>query len=282
MDYGKMAYLKTEDLTRRMDSVEQARVYPYGVTLLTTKSGRNGVFAKRATVASLMMRVRVRATQSQTSFTVLVNGISAFQSTYALSQSEQDVFFMTNANLNAGQNEVNVQCVGGACSLVDVMVFGEGVSAQDVIRMSAGERCLCVWKDGVASIFSTESMQETFSLACLDASVFATKDGRDALVWTDEGGAWLARFEESNVTRIERIDASAERITGCYADGNVAIATVRKGIARCDGALMSTVRDCTGLLSAYGADRPTFVLERSSGAFYFCRALPKVMVGRAV
>jgi len=280
MDYGKLAYLKTEDLTRRIESVEEAKVYPYGVALATGVSGKNRIYAKRAAVACLIVRVRVRPDASTTRFALTVNGVCAYAADYALTAREQDVFFMANANLEKGENKTALTCTGATVLVVDVMVFGEGMTIGEDARMSIAAEHLAVCKDNELTVYATDTLTALFTVPCRDGGVFWSPMA-DRLVWTDDSGTWVARLSQGRVTEVRYEGAPCDSVAGCDDFGIDLVACVRQGAATCAGTPLSVAKDCTGVISVYAADRPTFIVSRNGGAFYLCRAIRQEQAGRA-
>lgn len=288
MDYGKIAYLKTEDIERRLNAISVIdKNQCSSFTVSPSFDLRQGIFDVTQVSANgavtIIAKVVLRANMDVSEkFCLLVNGLVAGVSEVNFKQGEITEKIIMCSAFVTGNASLSVSCDANMIlESVQVLCLGASVNLQKSNGSASLEKCGDTWvlvsceNDDVKVYFFSE---ENFVLTSpyflgtgKSGDVTAWKSGY-AFCYTDRSGNTFVRVVDKNMsgvfTQVVATNSESSAITSC--DGCLIVAYCEKGkvyVVRVDGnggksqpLLVKSAIKCSSLSFVKNASKPTLIL----------------------
>lgn len=266
MDYGKLAYLKVDELESRLApelATERTKCYDY--TVKPVYDFRRGDYfitdATASGAVTVFVRACVRADSSVENglFELKINGFTAGRCDFSASAGEtRDCFVMSAASVD-GSAELAVSMNGLDCTLLSCQILLSGSNA-DLCRSggdAAVDKCGSVWALVSVSddnIYAYTFGEEDFSLG----QPVRIGSGRRADVCAGVDGFAAAYVDSAGNTFVAKTDVNLNVLSRIFVDaGADSVAITRRGEGFLLAQLKNNVVSCRFIDAAGGYSMPT-------------------------
>lgn len=247
MDYGKLAYIKAEELESRLNADKRAADEVTGVTLRPSFDFSLGEYALPSVYAcggvTLTVRARIRADESasEDEIVLLINGMRAASTAVTAEKGRSvDALIICAVRLN-GTAELRLSAFGKALVLkgVQLAVCGEGAALESIGGDAAADKCGNTWcmvevEDGSVIAYAFSEPNASFNPHYIGAGRYAdvtkTDDGF-LIAYSDESKNAFAVFTDKSLSTVSRtfVCGGAESVTATAYCGGYAFVTVESG-----------------------------------------------------
>ncbi len=303
MDYGKLAYLKADELENRLNNslkaTERSVCTEYTVSpVFDFKSGEYSVSDIRADGSvTLFMRMTVCADSDITNgeIAVLINGLAAGKSTFGLSTGEKTELFIMCAVYVSGVAAVSLSS-GADCTLLCCQLLISGADAE--ISGRGGDSAVDIFKDKWALVTSSDDYVNAYLFTEDDfklenpkyigtgrhADVAAGKDGFCIAYVDTAANVFIAMTDgELNVLFGRFVDSGAERVAVSAYGAGFVLAELSQGkitvryVDANGGTSEPSLVDVTGAAERIGfvksAERPELIVYADGRSYLKCAAV---------
>lgn len=289
MDYGKAAYLKIDDLSKRLASLERGITYQYGGILITGRHERdasesltfcNQLSVGKETSCQVLIKMRLESeSASEMAAAVMIGEISALSEQVMMQVGDHDYLFLTNARLTSGVHELTLKITAAATlKQYDVMIFGDGITSDGAsFALSLTDNYVCLLSDGVAQIYSCADINTPICSIMCDKAVLCETESADKVIFCIEKTVFV-----SSVTPFEPTFVASE-VDDVTMLGENRYAVIRNGVAYAvEGSVFTHIPLASGRaqsLMRVNEAMGNLIISIVGGKLYYNCALPSFTAG---
>ncbi|HPG92631.1 MAG TPA: hypothetical protein PK675_04390 [Clostridia bacterium] len=296
MDYGKIAYLKTQDLARRLSSVTQnpkenvIHMRKENVSLFSAVPQSFVFYSETAQYITIEVEINAKSGVGLTCpIDYFFNGLKiGTQEAYFTFYAPSAIRYIFYLKTQAGENTVSVTAthtntIVGTVTLtargVDISVYNES----PLLDYYALNKYYCIYKNGVFNLYVSylTSAVKTFDITALNIDKIKFYEGDNTkMFYLSNGKLYLTNFDETSIP--EGVLLAQDVTDFCYSYYYKILFTIKGGLVykqtlniaspvATDAVLMETPEMQRGykiFLSYYGS-RVHLVIDSSSGVLLY-------------